>query len=74
MTDQNKCAPWNVKQIEQELRDSKAMCNSALERDVWVVYAAKDVKRIIGGRRCTPMECAILESLGIWVSNMSQPV
>ena len=56
---------WNVKHIEQELRDGYAACNTDFERGMWSVFAAKDVKRLLDGRKPTPGEEAILYKYGI---------
>lgn len=56
---------WNIKQIANELRDSFNMCANSFERSMWRVGARKDVKRIVGSRKITPMEQAILNQYGL---------
>ena len=60
--------PWKVTQIAHDLSDSFAQCACDFERTMWRVYAAKDCKRILNGRKPTPGEQAILDQYGIRLS------
>ena len=67
MTD--KLSPWKITQIESEIRESYLSCYNDFERNLWRAYAAKDCKRILEGRKPTPVEQAILDRYGIHIGN-----
>lgn len=56
---------WTITQVAQEMADSFAMCHTNLERQCWRVGAARDVRRILNGRKPTPAEHAILDRFQI---------
>jgi len=58
--------PWNIKQIAKELEDTFAMCHTDLERSVWRTIVRSDLKRVLGSRKPTPAEQAILYKFGIY--------
>lgn len=58
-------APWSVRQIRGELRAGLASCRTDFERSMWRVFAAKDVVRLLDGRRPRPGELAVLSEVGI---------
>ena len=59
--------PWKITQIAGELRESYQACHNSFERGMWRVYASKDCKRILNGRKPTPGEQAILDQYEIRV-------
>ena len=58
--------PWNIKQIVDELNISFAMCHTDLERSVWRTVVRSDLERVLGGRKPTPAERAVLDKFGIY--------
>jgi len=57
--------PWNIKQIARELAESYDMCQSEFERAMWRSTVKKDCQRIVGDRKPTPGEQAILDQYKI---------
>ncbi len=59
---------WNFSDYcnQRYIRDSFNQCTTELERSTWRVFMGYDCHRILGGRKPTPAEQAILDEYGIY--------